>query len=51
MARYYSTYAGSALSSFGQIRLGPITMAMLLALILVISEYVENSSRKAHRYL
>ena len=32
-----STYAGSAFSSFGQRRLGPMTMAMLLVLILVRS--------------
>ena len=33
----HSTYAGSAFSSFGHSRLGPMTMAMLLVLILVRS--------------
>ena len=38
-----ATYAGSAFSSFGQRRFGPMTMAMLFVLILVRSEYSENS--------
>ncbi len=35
---WVGAYSGSALSSRGQSRLGPITMAMLLQVILVTSE-------------